>query len=249
MHPGLPTRAASLREACRLVNAAIDRRLDRAGPRHVLEAGCGSTSHIDLRAEDRVVGIDVSSRQLARHPRLDERIVGDIEQYPLASEAFDIVVCWEVLEHLRHPRSALRNLTEATRPGGVVVLALPNLMSAKGLVTKLTPHRLHVWTYRRLLGFELAGIADHGPFPTPLRWILSPHGLERLARSLGLTPELTIVYESAMQQGLGRRRLLGACWSLFTLAARLLSAGRISAQLTELVLVLGKPPAAGASDR
>jgi SAM-dependent methyltransferase len=244
------TRAESLTQAYQLVNAAIGRRINRPGPRDVLEAGCGSMSHIDLLAEDRVVGIDISSRQLARHARLDERIVGDIQQYPLASEAFDIVVCWEVLEHLRQPHAALRNLADATRPEGVMILALPNVMSAKGLVTKLTPHRLHVWTYRHLLGFELAGIADHGPFPTPLPWILAPHRLERVARSLGLTPELIVVYESAMQQGLRRQRVLGSWWSLFALAVRFLSAGRISSQLTELVLVLRKPPAAaGASDR
>ena len=35
-----------------------------------------------------------------------------------------------------------------------MTLGVPNVASPKGLLTKFTPHRFHIWVYRRILGFE-----------------------------------------------------------------------------------------------
>src|SRR5439155_1728066 len=89
---------------------------------------------------------------------VDEKILGDIQTYPLPND-LDAVVCWDVLEHLPEPDRALRNFFQAVKPGGVIVVKSPNTRSLKALVTKLTPLRFHTWYYRRLLRL----LAGHRP--------------------------------------------------------------------------------------
>ncbi len=57
----------------------------------VLEAGCGSTSDVELPFEKTVVGIDVDSEQLEHNDKLDSKIQGDLQTYELPPNAFDVV--------------------------------------------------------------------------------------------------------------------------------------------------------------
>src|SRR5713226_2324160 len=99
----------------------------------VLEAGCGSMSQIQFGHNINLVGIDISEKQLERNPALDRKILGDLHTYPLCHSSFDIIICWNVLEHLQDPRKALDNLLNACKPNGLIILAFPNLFSLKGI--------------------------------------------------------------------------------------------------------------------
>lgn len=46
--------------------------------------------------------------------------------YDPLSELYDVILCTEVLEHLERPWLALNNLVSAVRPGGTLVLTVPN---------------------------------------------------------------------------------------------------------------------------
>ena len=171
----------------------------------LLDAGCGRyVKPLELADDCHVVGIDISQAALEANPDLDERIVGDLETYPLPEASFDLAVCWDVLEHLRRPELALENIIRSLKPGGRLIIGLPNLLTPKALATKFTPHRFHVLVYRRLFHFPNAGLADHGPFPTHLRWSLRPSALEAWAARRGLaideltryrSPSMTALYD------------------------------------------------------
>jgi SAM-dependent methyltransferase len=150
----------------------------------VLDAGCGMDMSVELPPNAHVLGIDVSEAALARNSAIDERIVGDIETYAFGPRRFDLIICHDVLEHLDDPTAAVRNLAGALKHGGELDVRMPILWSAKGIVTKLTPHRFHVWSYRRLFGIPTAGQEGFAPFPTRLR--ITPKRLERQAASAGL---------------------------------------------------------------
>ncbi len=152
-----------------------------------------------------MTGIDISQKQLDRNKDLQETILGDIQTYPLPSGAFDVVVCWDVLEHLQHPESAVRNLAAAIREEGLLILAFPDPRSLKGLITRLTPHRFHVWSYRHLRRSKRAGTEDYGPFPTVMSPEMAPDRVIRLGRELGLTTELDLAFSATR---LSRRRAL-----------------------------------------
>ena len=129
----------------------VDKQLNGRAVR-LLEAGCGSASHINFGGDVWITGIDISNKQLERHSSLNEKVLGDIQCYEFAPRSFDAIICWDVLEHLPQPKLALRKFAQAIKPGGIVILKLPNVLSLKGLITKFFPHYFHVLAYRYFYG-------------------------------------------------------------------------------------------------
>ena len=91
----------------------------------VLDVGCGSSRIIlDL---PHAVGMDVSLRKLrwlsARHDRI---VGGSCTALPVRAEAFDTVICSEVIEHLPDDPAVLGELGRVLRPGGILVLGTPD---------------------------------------------------------------------------------------------------------------------------
>lgn len=204
----------------------------------VLEAGCGLKSRIRRGRDWHVVGIDISEEQLERNRDLDEKILGDVQDYVFPPSHFDLVVCWNVLEHLPCPDSALRHFAQALNQGGLIVLAGPNPASTKGLVTKFTPHWFHVWAYRHLLGSK-AGKEGRGPFRTYMRWSLTPSSIERYAIANGLSVEYLSLYEAAAHRRLRRdHAIIGLPVGLLSFIVKRLSGGRRDPILTEYIAVL-----------
>jgi SAM-dependent methyltransferase len=216
----------------------------RVGVR-VLEAGAGSATRTSFGTGAHVVGIDLSPVQLERHTGLDEKIVGDIETHRFEPRSFDAIVCWNVLEHLAHPERALEQFHRAVRDDGIIILGLPDVMSVKGLVTKLTPHRFHVFVHRRLLGRPLAGVDGRGPFPTTLRRSISLAGLRRFARDHGLEVVYLSRYEALQQTELRRRlHLTGTVWGVLAGVVRAVTLNTVETERTDLIIVLGRSQAA-----
>jgi len=208
----------------------------------VIEAGCGARSHLAYPPGARVIGIDILRSQLQRHTGTARLAQGDVTALPLASGSADLVVCWDVLEHLSTPEHAIAELARVLRPGGLAVLALPNVLSLKGLVTRLTPWWFHVWVYRHVLGDRSAGTDAFDQFPTELRFTLRPAGLRRLAESLGLQVVDLQLYEGPVPQHLRRRhRAADVALTAASRTTRLASAGRYDTTLSDMVVVLSKP--------
>lgn len=226
--------------------AVVSRLLaERPAPR-VLEAGCGARSHLAYPAAARVTGIDIFLPQLRRHQGQARLAQADVTALPVGTGTMDVAVCWDVLEHLDRPEDAVAEIARVLRPGGVAVLALPNILSLKGLITRFTPWRFHVWVYRRVLGDRSAGTDASDQFPTAFRFVLRPAALRRLAARHGLTVLALHLYEGPVPQHLRRRHrvadlLLGAA----STATRLLSAGRYDTTHSDMVLVLARQPGGG----
>lgn len=152
----------------------------------ILEAGCGSISYLHFKQKHYIVGIDISEKQLQRNSRLNEKILGDIQYYDFQSSVFDVVVCWNVLEHLTKPDLALLKFVYALKEDGIIILAIPNVLSLKGLVTKYTPLWFHTFYYRNLLGKKHKGKDDFGPYKTYLRLSISPSRINKFSTRSGL---------------------------------------------------------------
>lgn len=208
----------------------------------VLEAGCGSASHVRVGRNPDLTGIDISEKQLARNIHLNERILGDIQRYDFQQSSFDAVICWDVLEHVPEPVKALENFVQAVRETGLIILAFPNVFSMKGMLTKYTPFGFHVWVRRRLFGEKQAGTEDFGPFPVFMRYSIAPAAVEKFASDRGLIVEFVKVYESEMHQVFRQRhRLLGLIWRALGTAVQTISLGRIAADLSDCMIVIRKP--------
>ncbi len=98
-------------------------------PGRLLEVGCASGAYLDWMARRgwRVEGIEFSAAAAAQARSLGYRVhTGPVETAPAPTEPYDLVVGWMVLEHLHDPIGALRRLREWTKPGGWLVLSVPN---------------------------------------------------------------------------------------------------------------------------
>jgi len=158
---------------------------------NILEAGCGSYSYITVpHDKSYIVGIDISEEQLQKNTIVHEKILGDIQSYPLLPAEFDMIVCWWVLEHLSQPQKALKNFLCAIKEGGIIILAVPNVFSIKGLLAKYTPFWFHRLYYR--IFFPNMG---YTPFPTFLRFSISPLSIRRFASKNGLSIEYSCLYD------------------------------------------------------
>src|SRR4051812_26305779 len=185
----------------RIEQAVRDATAEKAEVR-VLEAGAGTQTHITVRPDAHVVGIDNSQPSLDKNEDLDEKVLGDLGSHDFGGDTFDAIVSVYVLEHVTHPDRIIDHLAGLLAPGGVLVVVVPNVKTPKGIITKYTPHAFHVWVRRRLLNQPDAGKPGHDPFPTVLDPSIAPDRLLAQADRLGLRVLDSFLFEDDKQRRL-----------------------------------------------
>lgn len=105
--------------------------IDAQGAR-VLDVGCGAATLASTLKSDGaayVAGIELNgpAAELAR-PRLDRLVEGSVVdvELPFETHSFDYLIFADVLEHLADPHAALRRCLPFLRPGGNVIISVPN---------------------------------------------------------------------------------------------------------------------------
>ena len=78
----------------------------------------------------KILGVDrrharAWQRELGSDPVSEFRVIqGDILKRPPRENAFDVVACWAVFQHLPDPALAIRHMKSALRPGGVIYFGI-----------------------------------------------------------------------------------------------------------------------------
>ncbi len=124
-----------------------------------LDAGCGNGGflrELQRRTGCSCTGVetDAASIQVARKNSDLNLVCGTLEEYlaGCSNDRFSLITLWHVLEHLSDPLEALSRLYTATRPGGWLVLAVPDV---SGLTARVfgnywfgcdVPRHLHHFT-------------------------------------------------------------------------------------------------------
>jgi glycosyltransferase involved in cell wall biosynthesis len=105
--------------------------VERHRPAEVLEVGT-ATGYLSSEMEKlgcAVTGVeqDPQMAEIARE-YCREMHVGDIETMELQGAArFDAIIFGDVLEHLRDPQAVLEKMSELLKPGGNILISLPNV--------------------------------------------------------------------------------------------------------------------------
>ena len=133
-------------------------------PGDVLDVGCGRGDQGAelVRQGWHVVGIDPSERACAAaRARGMQAIVATLESAPFPPESFDAVVMNHSLEHVADPRGDLARVFRLLRPGGMLLVSVPNFASwqrerfgSNWYALDLPRHRTHFT--RQALGRALA---------------------------------------------------------------------------------------------
>jgi len=120
-----------------------------ASGKRVLDAGCGAAYGSTLLAEagaDHVVGVDLAVSVVEAFasgtPPNVELEVGDVRALRHDDGAFDLIACFEVIEHVEDPRAVLDSLHRVLAPGGVLVVSTPDRDATVGR----NPHHLRELT-------------------------------------------------------------------------------------------------------
>ena len=103
----------------------------------VLDIGAadGSVARRLVERDCRVIAVEADSAAASVAEQHCERVlVGDVESMDLAAAVggleFDVVLLLDVLEHLRDPLATLNAATGRLKPGGRVIISLPNVTHA-----------------------------------------------------------------------------------------------------------------------
>jgi SAM-dependent methyltransferase len=101
--------------------------------KRVLDAGCGTGYGAELLAREGaagVVAVDVDREVIEAAERDGSGAVtfgvADLRELPADLGTFEVVVCFEVLEHIDEPEAALDQLSAALAPDGILVVSSPN---------------------------------------------------------------------------------------------------------------------------
>jgi 2-polyprenyl-3-methyl-5-hydroxy-6-metoxy-1,4-benzoquinol methylase len=97
----------------------------------VLDVGCGLgffLRALDPKRWDRygIEPMPVPYREAARSLGSDRILSKELTAAGLPSGRFDVVTFWDSLEHLPNPRAILQEVGRLLRPGGIVLIGLPN---------------------------------------------------------------------------------------------------------------------------
>ncbi len=146
----------------------------------ILDVGCGTgalgAAYRKLNARARLFGIerDAKAAIIAR-TRMDEVAIADVELEPWPFSPgcdLDCIVYGDVLQHLQNPIATLRAHRKLLRPGGVVLICVPNI-EHWSIIARL---------FRGAWGYETSGLLDVGH----LRWF-NLTSVMRAVREVGLS--------------------------------------------------------------
>lgn len=135
----------------------------------LLDLGCSAGSFLESMrgASWSLHGIEMSAQaaKIAEKRSGAQVFVGDILDAPFPRESFDVVTCFDVLEHVYEPGRVMRRIADWLKPSGIFYVLVPNIDSAEARVFRTYWH-----------GLELPRHLFH----------FSPQSLSFLAESVGL---------------------------------------------------------------
>jgi O-antigen biosynthesis protein len=120
-----------------------------AAHKRVLDAGCGTAYGSTILAEAgarEVVGVDLAADVLdAVRSEVPSNVTlehGDVRDLRHPDGSFEVIVCFEVIEHIDEPGRTLDELRRLLSPEGVLALSSPN----RDVYPQGNPHHIHEYT-------------------------------------------------------------------------------------------------------
>jgi len=170
--------------------------------KRLLEIGCGTGCFLDeaRRAGWECEGVEVSeyAAERARLRGLNV-LCRPIEELALPNEAFDAVVLWDVIEHVRDPAGVIGLAGAALRGGGILALSTGDLTSLCARFCGPSwhlfnlPEHLFFFSPRSLeLLLTQAGCRVR-QITREVNWVPASYVAERLAKPLGLRPPSRLI--------------------------------------------------------
>lgn len=146
----------------------------------IVDVGCGNgafLAQLALNGYTNLSGVEAIEYPMPKKFPV-ARADASSERIPGTNASYDAATAWEVFEHLENPRHALREIHRILKPGGFLLVSMPNvfhIMSRlmflrQGNVPRWTAANDHYNIFTRhifqkvfLRDFELVHVAYHRP--------------------------------------------------------------------------------------
>ncbi len=95
----------------------------------VLDVGGGNGQFLEWLGVKKATVLDISKSGLKEARERGYRTVqADVQsRYPIPENSFDVVICFETIEHIDNPVAMLKHIKRCVKPGGYLILGVPNL--------------------------------------------------------------------------------------------------------------------------
>jgi len=192
--------------------------------RKLLDVGCSSGEKLQTfrKRGFEVFGVDMAADAIKRaNDRFGDGFsCGKLEDVHYESDSFDVVRIDNTLEHIQKPKELLQEIRRILRPGGLLLVYVPNGES-------LTMHLLKGYSINSWIPFHIALYS-----PKTLRSLLSEAGFAEV-RTLSHAPPALLL--SSVSQLLGKHKAVD-----LGIAGQLLSAWMLPATLVLSLLPRGE---------
>lgn len=134
--------------------------------KRILDIGCGDGHLLKLIKEGDLYGIDLDKNMVKQARKNTEATIiqSDCTNIPLPSQAFDTIICSEVLEHVEQPEEAIGEMRRLIKTRGKIIINVPNerivlaakwalkkiKMPIKGIHPGMTPAHLRIYTTKTI---------------------------------------------------------------------------------------------------
>ena len=116
--------------------------------KRILDVGCATGYMAKVLAEQfgcSITGIELDGEAASSAQRFCQRvIVGDVEsldcEQTFDGDSFDVVICADVLEHLRDPGATLARLRKLLAPSGYLIASIPNIAHVSVITELIRGH-------------------------------------------------------------------------------------------------------------
>lgn len=128
----------------------------------VMDAGCGSGAHFRYAWKNRsraIVGCDLSEA-VSSNPNLSFGVRANLANLPFQNDAFGVVFCRYVLEHIEAPQVVFNELVRVLKNGGILIVLVPSRWHYVALLGARTPQ----WVHKLIT--SLRGNPPEDAFPT-----------------------------------------------------------------------------------
>lgn len=104
----------------------------------ILDVGCGKGEYTDYFAlENEVIGLDVNDYRIGKESLKFEFIQYDGKTFPFTDNTFDVVISWDVIEHIEADQSFVTEIRRVLKPGGRCICGTPNRDRVANMLRKL----------------------------------------------------------------------------------------------------------------
>ncbi|MFN8709798.1 MAG: methyltransferase domain-containing protein [Planctomyces sp.] len=127
----------------------------------VLDVGCGRGITLGALADS---GFETHGFEVSTHAvqgidqRVQTRIANSLNEAQYPDQYFDGIIIWHVLEHVQNPKSVLSEARRILKPGGRIIVAVPNFSSLQSRWSG--PAWFHLDPPRHLFHFPLSALEN-----------------------------------------------------------------------------------------